>query len=124
MFSQGKNATLTLNLVQDLSGVQKLQKRLTLLEMDISGHQSQIESVTTQAQQFEADQHFDTLTIKQRQRALVERYKGLQVPLKKQKENLEASHQLQQFFRDVEDEWAWMKEREPLAASTNTGKYN
>lgn len=89
--------------------------------MDISGHQGQIDSITTQAQQFEEDEHFDALTIRQRQKALVERYKGLQVPLKEQKERLEASHQLQQFFRDVEDEWAWIKERESLATSTNTG---
>lgn len=106
---------------QDLSGVQKLQKRLTLLEMDISGHQAQIDSITAQAQQFEDAEHFDALTIQQKQRALVDRYKGLQVPLKLQKEQLEASHQLQQFFRDVEDEWAWIKERDSLAASTNTG---
>ena len=89
--------------------------------MDISGHQSQIDSIATQARQFEEDEHFDALTIRQRQRALAERYRGLQVPLKKQKESLEASHQLQQFFRDVEDEWAWIKEKEPIAASTNTG---
>ena len=90
--------------------------------MDISGHQSQIDSLASQTQQFEDDDHFDALTIKQRQKALMERYKGLQVPLKQQRERLEASHQLQQFFRDVEDEWAWIKERESLATSTNTGK--
>ena len=90
--------------------------------MDISGHQSQIESLASQTQQFESDEHFDALTIKQRQKALMERYKGLQVPLKEQKERLEASHQLQQFFRDVEDEWAWIKERESLATSTNIGE--
>lgn len=91
--------------------------------MDISGHQGQLDSLSSQAQKFEDDEHFDAVTIMQRQKSLVERYKGLQIPLKKQKERLEASHQLQQFFRDVEDEWAWIKERESLAASTNTGEF-
>ena len=109
-------------MLQDLSGVQKLQKRLNLLEMDISGHSSQIESLTEQAKNFEKKGHFDAATIRERQRSLVERYDSLQVPLKSLKEKLEASHQLQLFFRDVEDEWAWMKEREPLAASTNNGE--
>lgn len=90
--------------------------------MDISGHQSQIDTLSDQAQDFVAAEHFDSLTIRQRQKALVERYTGLQVPLKDQKEHLEAAHQLQQFFRDVEDEWAWIKEREALATSTNTGE--
>lgn len=29
----------------------------------------------------------------------------------------------QQLFRDVEDEEAWIREKEPVAASTNRGKY-
>ena len=90
--------------------------------MDISGHLSQIESLALQAQKFEDDEHFDATTIKERQRVLMERYNGLQTPLKKQKECLEASYQLQQFFRDVDDVRAWIKERESLAMSTNTGE--
>jgi len=30
----------------------------------------------------------------------------------------------QQLFRDVEDEEAWIREKEPVAASTNRGKNN
>lgn len=29
----------------------------------------------------------------------------------------------QQLFRDVEDEEAWIREKEPVAASTNRGQY-
>lgn len=29
----------------------------------------------------------------------------------------------QQLFRDVEDEEAWIREKEPVAASTNRGEY-
>lgn len=30
----------------------------------------------------------------------------------------------QQLFRDIEDEEAWIREKEPVAASTNRGNYN
>lgn len=30
---------------------------------------------------------------------------------------------LQQFFRDVEDEEDWIREKEPIVASTNRGKF-
>jgi len=99
-----------------------MQKRLTLLEMDISGHRSQIEALTEQATNFEIAGHFNAPTIREKQRAVVARYESLQTPLKSLKEKLEASHQLQLFFRDIADEWAWIKEREPLASSTNTGE--
>ena len=45
------------------------------------------------------------------------------MPLKNLKTKLEASYQLQKFFRDVEDEETWIKEKEPLAASKNRGMY-
>ena len=34
---------------------------------------------------------------------------------------LEASCQLQQFLRDLDDEEAWIKEREPIATLPNRG---
>ena len=101
--------------------MQKLQKCLNLIEIDISGHLSQIESLNAQAEMLYGKSHFNAATIKERQEVLIESYKELKVPLKRQKERLEASHQLQQFFRDMEDECAWIKEQESLVSSTNTG---
>ena len=108
--------------MQDLSSVQKLQRRLNLLEMDISGHQAQINTLSSQADNFVENRHFDVASIVQRQQELKTRYNALQEPLKAQKLRLEASHQLQQFFRDVEDEEVWIRERDQLASSTHTGK--
>ena len=102
--------------------MQKLQKKLALLETDISVHHEQIDSLTAQAEAFEESGHFDAVSIVTRQEELVERYEGLQGPLERQKTRLTASHQLQQLFRDLEDEEAWMKEREAAAASTNIGE--
>lgn len=109
-------------ITQDLSSVQKLQRRLNLLEMDISGHQEQINSLSSQADNFAENRHFDAASIVQRQQELKTRYNSLQEPLKAQKLRLEASLQLQQFFRDVEDEEVWIRERDQLASSTHTGK--
>lgn len=37
------------------------------------------------------------------------------------KQRLYDSLQVQQLFRDIEDEEAWIREKEPVAASTNRG---
>lgn len=103
--------------------MQKLQKKLTLLETDISVHSEQIDTLSTQAEDFEQKGHFDAAAIVKRQEALVERYEKLQSPLERQKSRLVASYQLQQLFRDLEDEEAWMKEREAVATSSNVGQF-
>jgi spectrin alpha len=38
------------------------------------------------------------------------------------KQRLLDSLQVQQLFRDIEDEEAWIREKEPVAASTNRGR--
>ena len=59
--------------------MQKLQKKLSLLEMDISVHQEQIDSLSTQAEGFVDAGHFDSDAIQERQQVLVARYGRLQV---------------------------------------------
>ena len=39
-------------------------------------------------------------------------------------QKLEDALRLQHFLRDVEDEEDWIKEKEPIAASTNRGKWS
>lgn len=47
----------------------------------------------------------------------------LQEPIVARREKLNDALRLQQFFRDVEDEEDWIREKEPIAASTNRGMY-
>lgn len=110
-----------IDLIQDLAGVKKLQKKLLLLETDITVHKDQFDTLSSQANQLIADEHFDSIAIKTKQDALMLRYKELHKPLSVQKQRLEASLQLQQFLRDVDDEEAWIKERETLANLINRG---
>uniref|UniRef100_A0A8C8GEK3 Spectrin alpha, non-erythrocytic 1 n=1 Tax=Oncorhynchus tshawytscha TaxID=74940 RepID=A0A8C8GEK3_ONCTS len=107
---------------KDLTSVQNLQKKHALLEADVTAHQDRIDGITIQARQFQEAGHFDGDNIKRKQEALVARYDALRDPMAARKQKLSDSLRLQQLFRDVEDEETWVREKEPIAASTNRGK--
>lgn len=52
------------------------------------------------------------------------RYAALDKPMAIRKRRLLDSLQAQQLFRDLDDEAAWIREKEPIIASTNRGNYN
>uniref|UniRef100_M3XK81 Spectrin alpha chain, non-erythrocytic 1 n=2 Tax=Latimeria chalumnae TaxID=7897 RepID=M3XK81_LATCH len=107
---------------KDLTSVQNLQKKHALLEADVAAHQDRIDGITIQARQFQEAGHFDADNIRKKQEALVSRYEALKDPMVARKQKLSDSLRLQQLFRDVEDEETWIREKEPIAASTNRGK--
>ncbi|CAL8322047.1 unnamed protein product [Lota lota] len=107
---------------KDLTSVQNLQKKHALLEADVAAHQDRIDGITIQARQFQEAGHFDADNIRKKQEALVTRYDALREPMSARKQKLSDSLRLQQLFRDVEDEETWIREKEPIAASTNRGK--
>lgn len=84
--------------------------------------QDRIDGITIQARQFQEAGHFDADNIRKKQEALVTRYEALREPMAARKQKLSDSLRLQQLFRDVEDEETWIREKEPIAASTNRGK--
>ncbi len=47
----------------------------------------------------------------------------LQDPITARRQKLTDALRLQQFFRDMEDEEDWIREKEPIAASTNRGRH-
>lgn len=81
-----------------------------------------IDGITIQARQFQEAGHFDADNIRKKQEALVVRYEALREPMARRKQKLSDSLRLQQLFRDVEDEETWIREKEPIAASTNRGE--
>jgi len=107
---------------KDLTGVQNLLKKHALLEADVSSHQDRIEGVRIAADQFVDRGHFDADSIHAKQMALQERYNALQKPMNIRKQRLKDSLLVQQLFRDIDDEEAWIREKEPIAASTNRGR--
>lgn len=108
--------------MQDLTSVQNLQKKHALLEADVSSHLDRIESIRAAADEFIQRGHFDADNIRAKQVALCDRYNALQKPMNIRKQKLLDSLQVQQLFRDVEDEEAWIREKEPVAGSTNRGR--
>ena len=107
---------------KDLTSVQNLQKKHALLEADVASHADRIESITQAAEQFVSSGHFDADNIRAKQEQMQSRYSALQRPMSIRKQRLLDSLQVQQLFRDIEDEEAWIREKEPVAASTNRGR--
>ncbi|XP_011879275.1 PREDICTED: spectrin alpha chain isoform X1 [Vollenhovia emeryi] len=107
---------------KDLTSVQNLQKKHALLEADVGSHADRIDGITQAAEQFIKSGHFDADNIKTKQDQLQSRYGALQRPMSVRKQRLLDSLQVQQLFRDIEDEEAWIREKEPVAASTNRGR--
>ncbi|CAM1308149.1 SPTAN1 (predicted), partial [Pycnogonum litorale] len=107
---------------KDLTSVQNLIKKHALLEVDVTSHQDRIDGVIIQADDFVSRGHFDVDNIKAKQIALVDRYDALQQPMNARKQKLFDSLKVQQLYRDIEDEESWIREKEPVAASTNRGR--
>ncbi|CAH0722167.1 unnamed protein product, partial [Brenthis ino] len=107
---------------KDLTSVQNLQKKHALLEADVSSHAERIDALRAQAEQFIEKGHFDADNIKAKRDALVARYSALDKPMAVRKRRLLDSLQAQQLFRDLDDEAAWIREKEPIIASTNRGR--
>lgn len=49
--------------------------------------------------------------------------KKIQAPLQARKARLADAERLKRFLHDVEDEEAWIREKEPIASSKNTGTW-
>ena len=81
-----------------------------------------IDGVRIAADQFSKTGHFDADTIVAKASNLDERFNGLMEPLQRRKHRLMESLAVQQLFRDVEDEEAWIREKEPIVASNNRGR--
>ncbi|ESO95207.1 hypothetical protein LOTGIDRAFT_202396 [Lottia gigantea] len=107
---------------KDLTSVQNLQKKHQLIEADVQAHQDRIESLSHMANAFKDEDHFDSDTIVAKKVQLVERYQKIKAPMVDRQKKLDDAKRLQQFQRDIADEEDWIREKEPIAASTNRGR--
>ena len=80
-----------------------------------------MEALNSQANLFASGDHFDKDRINLKAVEVKERYEKLKAPMTSRKQKLTEAQSLQQFLRDVEDEEDWIREKEPIAASTNRG---
>jgi spectrin alpha len=107
---------------KDLTSVQNLQKKHQLLESDVAGHSERIEVIRQTADEFIERGHFDKENIAKKSENVVKRYEGLSAPLEQRRKKLTDSLRVQELFRDVEDEEAWIREKEPIVGSNNRGR--
>ncbi|OCT68556.1 spectrin beta chain, non-erythrocytic 5 [Xenopus laevis] len=103
---------------KDLMTLEKLGE----LEEDITSHGERLQVLANKAREFRQEGHFLADAIDDRIRIIIHRYKSLGEPLQECRATLEAKKLLDQFFRDVDDELAWIKEKMPLASSKECGQ--
>ncbi|KAM6392440.1 LOW QUALITY PROTEIN: spectrin beta chain, non-erythrocytic 5 [Pluvialis apricaria] len=97
-------------------------KKQEELEEDIAGHRDRLQELVVTAQEFQKEKHFLADELEERVDQLVQRYKSLRDPLQERRGSLEASRLEYQFFRDVDEELAWVHEKLPMASSRDYGQ--
>uniref|UniRef100_U3JTX5 Calponin-homology (CH) domain-containing protein n=1 Tax=Ficedula albicollis TaxID=59894 RepID=U3JTX5_FICAL len=97
-------------------------KKQEELEEDIAAHRDRLQELVVTAQQFQREKHFLADELEEKVDELVQRYKKLHDPLQERRGGLEASRLQYQFFRDVDEELAWAREKLPMASSKDYGK--
>ncbi|NXF34969.1 SPTN5 protein, partial [Nyctibius bracteatus] len=97
-------------------------KKQEALEEDIAARRDRLQELVVTAQQFQKEKHFLADELEERVDQLVQRYKSLQDPLQERRGILEASRLQYQFFRDVDEELAWVHEKLTMASSRDYGQ--
>lgn len=105
-----------------LLGVQDLLQKHTILESDINTLIDRAISLNKQVQMFIDDKHPDKAAIKERQNQLEGACKNLQELAEARLDKLKESQILCEFLLCVEEEEAWIKEKEAIASSMEFGK--
>nr|XP_054490920.1 spectrin beta chain, non-erythrocytic 5 [Agelaius phoeniceus] len=97
-------------------------KKQEELEEDIAAHRERLQELVVTAQQFQKEKHFLADELEEKVDELVQRYKRLRDPLQERRGSLQASRLQYQFFRDVDEELAWVREKLPMASSKDYGQ--
>uniref|UniRef100_A0A8C9MEA9 Calponin-homology (CH) domain-containing protein n=1 Tax=Serinus canaria TaxID=9135 RepID=A0A8C9MEA9_SERCA len=97
-------------------------KKQEELEEDIAAHRDRLQELVVTAQQFQKEKHFLADELEEKVDELVQRCVSLRDPLQERRGSLEASRLQYQFFRDVDEELAWVREKLPMASSKDYGQ--
>ncbi|XP_031791592.1 spectrin beta chain, non-erythrocytic 5 [Piliocolobus tephrosceles] len=107
---------------QALPGVGELLGTQRELEAAVDNKARQAEALLGQAQAFVREGHCLARDVEERARRLLQRFRSLREPLRERRTALEARSLLLQFFRDADEEMAWVQEKLPLAAAQDYGQ--
>ncbi|XP_047467733.1 spectrin beta chain, non-erythrocytic 5 [Mugil cephalus] len=105
----------------DLQSVNRLLKALQGLEEEVDGHRDRIQALVETAKSFQSQGNFLAEEIQTRVAHTINRYNSLSEPLQRRGETLEAWQVLFQFYRDLEEEVSWLKDRLPSITVKDLG---
>ncbi|KAM5235434.1 spectrin beta chain, non-erythrocytic 5 [Ctenodactylus gundi] len=106
----------------DLHGVGKLLRAQEELEAALDGQARQARALWDQALTLDQEGHCLAKDVGQRARQLLRRLESLREALQERRATLEAQSLLLQFFRDADEEAAWVQEKLPLAMARDHGQ--
>jgi spectrin alpha len=107
---------------RDLANVQNLIKKQQLIEADIAAHEEPIKELNSTADQFINNNLFDTDAIRSTVGSINDRYNNVKSAVEQRRNRLNEANTLYQFFRDLDDEEAWIKEKKLLVRSEDYGR--
>ena len=105
-----------------LLGVQDLVQKHTLLEADITTLTERARFLKTQAQKFLEEKHPDMEKIIGKISDLDTACQRMETLSSNRLARLRESLHVQEFYLQVEEEEAWIREKDPMASSTDYGK--
>ncbi|OTF69000.1 hypothetical protein BLA29_001458, partial [Euroglyphus maynei] len=107
---------------KDLNYVQNLLKKQSAIELEVSDRQETLNNIINRANELIDKNHFNKDQIAAKKNALVKRFNNIKVPVKNRRRRLVDSAKTQQLFCDIEDQIAWINEKEPIVKSSNRGR--
>jgi spectrin alpha len=107
---------------RDLASVQNLLKKHQLIEADVVAHEEPIKELNATATQFINNNLFDTEAIRSTIDSINQRNDAVKSQVAQRRQRLNEANTLFQFFRDLDDEEAWIKEKKLLVRSEDYGR--
>ncbi|XP_040917192.1 spectrin beta chain, non-erythrocytic 2 [Toxotes jaculatrix] len=105
----------------DLPSVNRLLKALQGLEEEVDRLRDRIQDLVEMAKTFHSQGNFLAEEIQTRVAQTINRYNSLSEPLQRRRDALDAWQVLFQFYRDVEEEVAWLSDRLPSITAKDWG---
>ncbi|XP_063801220.1 spectrin beta chain, non-erythrocytic 2 isoform X2 [Pseudophryne corroboree] len=106
---------------KDLTSVNILLNKQQMLENQMEVREKELEAIQNQAQAL-GQEDANIVEVDSKHKTVASKFSTLHAPLNERRKLLLESKEGHQFNRDLEDEILWVKERMPMALSTEHGK--
>ncbi|OCT81678.1 spectrin beta chain, non-erythrocytic 1 isoform X1 [Xenopus laevis] len=106
---------------KDLTSVNILLNKQQMLENQMEVREKELEAIQSQAQAL-GQEDANIVEVDSKHKDVAGKFSMLRAPLNERRKLLLASKEGHQFNRDLEDEILWVKEKMPMAISTDHGK--